>query len=72
MHQYNSEAPQITRLIIIDGGHLTSRLERVPQHFWCSVVQGEARRSQAAIGWLQPRKAKINQSDLSVISLTFI
>ena len=44
----------------------------MPQHFRCSIVQSKARRRQATIGWLHPCKAKIDQSDLSVVSLTFI
>ena len=71
-YQYNAETPEITRFIIINGSHLIGRLQCMPQHFRCSVVQSKARRSQAAIGWLQPRKAKIDQSDLSLVSLAFI
>jgi len=44
----------------------------MPQHFRCSIVQSKAWSSQAAIGWLHSRKAKIDQSDLSLVSLTFI
>jgi len=71
-HQYNAEAPQITRFIIIISSHLTGRFQRMTQHFRCGILQRKARRPQATIGWLQLRKAKIDQSDLGIVRLVFI
>ena len=71
-YQNNAETPEITRLIVLIGSHLTGRLQRMPEHFRCSVVQCKARRRQAAIGRLHPREAKIDQSNFSVVGLACI
>jgi len=72
-YQHDSEAPQVTWLIVLISCRLIGRrLDRLPEHFRSSILQRKARRRQATIGWLHPRKAEIDQSDLSVVGLTFI
>jgi len=71
-YQYNTEAPEVTWFIVIFGSHLTAWLQCMPEHFRCSIVQRKAWRRQAAIRWLHPCKAKINQSNFGIVSITFI